>query len=173
MIRDGPSAVPAGMLPTALADPGMVQVQLTWLEQRVEHWIRFGREAGGHIIDRRRRVVRFRPGTIFAFVRWSANDYGTIVSRIDIVRVVAPGQAYSTLPFVRPGGDILLRIAGWPKVAQVLEAIDAVEALDLDPGDAAPDHWRHVHNRIAAGQCPRAYTLERHRAWLKRRELLS
>lgn len=173
MSRDCPSASPVGMLPTALADPGMAQVQLTWIEQRIEHWIRFGREAGGHIIDRRRRVVCFRPGTIFAFVRWSANDYGTIFSRIDIVRVVAPGQAYSTLPFVRPGGDILLRIAGWPKVAQVLEAIDAVEALDLDPGDAAPDHWRHVHNRIAAGQRPRTYTRERHRAWLKRRELLS
>ena len=173
MSRDCPSASPVGMLPTALADPGMAQVLLTWIEQRIEHWIRFGREAGGHIIDRRRRVVCFRPGTIFAFVRWSANDYGTIFSRIDIVRVVAPGQAYSTLPFVRPGGDILLRIAGWPKVAQVLEAIDAVEALDLDPGDAAPDHWRHVHNRIAAGQRPRTYTRERHRAWLKRRELLS
>lgn len=166
-----PLGLPAGLLPTALAGTGMAQVELTWIAQRIEHWLRFGREAGGRILDRRRRIVQFRPGTVFAFVRWSANDYGTIFSRIDIVRVVAPGAPYTTLPFVRPGGESLLRIEGWPKVAQVLGQIDAVEALDLDPGDAAPDHWRHVHNRIAAGHSPRAYTIERHRAWRRRREL--
>ncbi len=166
------SRLPAGLLPTALAASGIAQVELIWVEQKIEHWIRFGREAGGCILDRRRRIVEFPPGTIFAFVRWSANSYGTIFSRIDIVRVVAPGEPYATLSFVRPGGDILLRIEGWPKVAQVLAAIDAVEALDLEPGDVAPDHWRHVHNRIAAGHQPRDYTAERHRAWLQRRELL-
>ena len=50
-------------------------------------------------------------------------------------------------------------------------ATDAAEAAGVDPCDAAPDHWRHVANRIAAGQPPRPYTLERHRAWLKRREI--
>ncbi len=77
----------------------------------------------------------------------------------------------SRRPFVRPGGDILLKIEGWPKVSQVLAAIDATEAARVDPCDAAPDHWRHVANRIAAGQAPRLYTLERHHARLKRREI--
>ena len=31
--------------------------------------------------------------TVFAFVRWAANDYGTVISRIDIVRPVEPGAA--------------------------------------------------------------------------------
>ena len=53
----------------------------------------------------------------------------------------------------------------------MLAAIDATEAARVDPCDAAPDHWRHVANRIAAGQQPRPYTIERHRAWLKRREI--
>ncbi|WP_156448043.1 DUF2840 domain-containing protein, partial [Sphingobium sp. CCH11-B1] len=39
------------------------------------------------------------------------------------------------------------------------------------PCDAAADHWRHVHNRIAAGHQPRLYTIERHHAWLKRWEI--
>jgi hypothetical protein len=116
-------------------------------------------------------VVSFRPGAIFAFVRWTANDYGTIASRIDIVRAVTPGEPYTTLPFVRPGGDILLHVESWPKVSQVLAAIDAAEAAGVDSCDAAPDHWRHVHNRITAGHQPRPYTMERHRAWLKRREI--
>jgi hypothetical protein len=146
----------------------LTRVELTWFEKRIEHWIRFGRIAEETIVDRRRRVVSFAPGAVFAFVRWAANDFGTIVSRIDIARAVIPGEPYSTLPFVRPGGEILLRIDGWPKVNDVLRAIDAVEACGVDPTDAAPDHWRHVHNRLAAGQQPRPYTLARHKAWLLR-----
>ena len=90
----------------------LTRVELTWLEKRIEQWIRFGRIAEETIVDRRRRVVSFAPGAVFAFVRWAANDFGTIVSRIDIARSVTPGEPYSTLPFVRPGGQILLRIDG-------------------------------------------------------------
>lgn len=110
------------------SDDGMTRVDLTWIEKRIEHWIRFGRVAVNEIVDRRRRIVRFRPGAVFAFVRWASNDYGTIISRIDIVRAVSVGESFTTLPFVRPGGDILLKIEGWPKVSQVLAAIDAAEA---------------------------------------------
>ena len=149
----------------------MTHVQLTWIEKRIEHWIRFGRIAKDEIIDRRRRIVSFRPGAIFAFVRWSANDYGTVSSRIDIVRAVGAGEPFTTLPCVQPGGDIMLTIEGWPKVSQVLGHIEAVDGAGVDPCDVAPDHWRHVHNRIAAGHQPRGYTMERHRAWLKRREI--
>jgi hypothetical protein len=165
------SRVRGGPGPLARPVDGLTHVELTWIEKRIEHWIRFGREAHDQVLDRRRRVVSFRPGSIFAFVRWAANDFGTIISRIDIVRAVEPGASYQTLPFVRPGGDILLKIAGWPNVEQVLQHIDAVEAAGVDPCDVAPDHWRHVHNRISAGQAPRAYTIERHRAWLQRREI--
>jgi hypothetical protein len=147
----------------------LTRVELTWLEGRVEHWIRFGRDCGETILDRRRRILAFAPGSIFAFVRWAANDFGTIISRIDIVQAVARGDAHQTLPFVRPGGDILLRISGWPKIERVLKAIDAVESLDIDPADAAPEHWRHVHNRVLVDESPRPYSYEQHRAWLLRR----
>jgi hypothetical protein len=115
-------------------------------------------------------VLSFAPGSIFAFIRWASNDFGTVVSRVDIVRAVSPTEPYQTLPFVRPGGDILLRISGWPKVERVLQEIDAIDALGIDAADAAPDHWRHVHNRLAAGEPARRYTLEQHRAWLLRRK---
>jgi hypothetical protein len=146
----------------------LTHVELTWLEKRIEHWIRFGRIAEERVVNRRTRVVSFAPGNVFAFVRWASNDFGSIISRIDIVRAVALGEPYSTLPFVRPGGEILLRIAGWPKVSRVLQAIDQVEAIGVDPADAAPDHWRHIHNRLSAGEEPRPYTSGRHGAWLLR-----
>jgi hypothetical protein len=147
------------------------EVELLHLKGRTEHWIRFGREVEERVLDRRRRVFCFAPGSVFAFVRWAANDYGTIISRIDILRAVRPGEAFSTVPWVRPGAEILLRISGWPKVQRVLAAIDDVERAGIDPADACADHWRHVANRIIAGGAPRAYTMERHRAWLRRQRL--
>ena len=158
-----------GPMPSALSHDDMTHVELTWIEKKIEYWIRFGREAHEQVPDRRRRVVSFRPDTIFAFVRWAANDYGTIISRIDIVRAVAPGEPHQTLPFVRPGGEILLKIEGWPKVEDVLRHVDAIEAIGIDADTVSPDHWRHVHNQMAVGQQPRAYTPEQHRAFLLRR----
>ncbi|UXT20428.1 DUF2840 domain-containing protein [Agrobacterium tumefaciens] len=149
----------------------LTHVELTWIEKKIEYWIRFGRIAHERILDRRRRVVSFQPDTIFAFARWAANDFGTIISRIDIVRAVRPGEPYQTLPFVRPGGEILLKIEGWPKMEAVLRHIDLVEAAGIQPHDVAPDHWRHVAHRMKAGEAPRPYTAERHQAWLMRREI--
>jgi Protein of unknown function (DUF2840) len=87
-------------------------------------------------------------------VRRAANDYGTVLPRIDILRAVAPGERYITVPYVRPGGESLLHISRWPKVEKVLPAIEAIEALGIDPADVAPDHWRHVHNRKSVSDRP-------------------
>ena len=144
-------------------------VDLLWIEGRIERWIRFGRIVQETIRSRSESTVGFEPGSVFAFVRWSSNDYGTIESRIDILRAVEHGERCSTVPHVTPGGEMLLRQSGWPKVEAALRAIDQVEALGLAPEDVCPDHWRHVHNRLSTGLAPRAYTELRHEAWLKRR----
>src|SRR3546814_16257929 len=88
----------------------------------------------------------------------SAPRTGTVFPSTTLVR--SPTQ---TGPGFTPGGEVLLRVDGWPNVQRVFEAIDTVDALGIDPADAAPDHWRHVHNRLAANENPRPYTLERHR----------
>ncbi|WP_435656004.1 DUF2840 domain-containing protein [Brucella pituitosa] len=151
--------------------PFITLVELTFQKKEVKRWIRFGHKTSEQIIDRRRSLIGFAPGSVFAFVRWASNDYGTIVSRIDILRAMGRGEPFQTVPFVRPGGEILLRIDSWPKVQRVLALIDAVDALGVNPADVAPDHWRHVHNRLSAGQEPNPYTPERHAAWLNRRRI--
>lgn len=147
------------------------QVELLWLEGQIERWIRFGAQAGERIIDRRRRLVEFRPGAVFALVRWRSGDYGTVESRIAILRAVSPGEGFTTYPYVAPGAEILLNLNGWSKVQAVLAAIDAVEGLGLRAQDVAPDHWRHVGARLGVGLSPRVYDRARHRAWLLRRRL--
>lgn len=150
---------------------GITTVELTWVEQATERWIRFGAPLLDQILDRRRRLLSFAANSVFAFVRWASTDYGTILSQLDIVRAVTPGEAYTTLPCVTPGGELLLHLHGWPKVRACLALVDRVEDLGVDPCAVAPDYWRHAHNRLIAGYTPRAYSLARHRAWLLRREL--
>jgi hypothetical protein len=153
--------------------PLLTEVELIWIEGRAERWIRFGCSIGETIIDPRQRILTFRPRSVFAFVRWASNGFGTTLSRIDIVRAVDHGDAHQTLPGVRPGGEILLRLSSWPKVEHALQAIDAVEALGIQPADVAPNYWRHLHNRLLAGEQPRRYDRGQHRAWLLRRRLAS
>ncbi len=150
----------------------LTEVELLWLEKRIENRIRFGRAVEQKILDRRRRLLSFAPGSIFAFVRWTSSDFGTVISRMDILRAVAPGQRCSTVPYVKPGGEIILRLSGWPKVERALQLIDAVEALDINPADAAHDYWHHVHNRLSVNENPRPYTRARHQAWLHRQRVM-
>lgn len=148
-------------------------VELLWLKGRIENRIRFGHPTSERMVDRHRRVLSFCPGSIFAFVRWTSNDFGTVLSRIDIVRAATPGQSYSTLPWVIPGGESLLRLSGWTKVERVLQLIETIEGLQIDPVEAAPDYWHHVHNRLSVNETPKVYTRARHQAWLHRREVTS
>lgn len=152
---------------------GLTRVELTYVPDRVEQWIRFGRCETDRFVGPHERVLTFAPGSIFALVRWAANDYGTILSRIDIVRALKPGAASQRLPFMRPGGEILLRLAGWPKVEKVLRLIDGVEMLGIEPPDVAPHYWRHVHNRMAIALAARSYGRLQHYAWLRQKELWS
>ena len=97
-------------------DHPRTRVELLHLEGRIERWIRFGRVVEEEILDRRRRALWFAADSLFAFVRWASGDYGTLVSRIDILRACRAAEPLTTVPGVSPGGEVLLRVTGWPKV---------------------------------------------------------
>lgn len=150
--------------------PVLTEVELIFIEKHTEHWLRFGCQSRERILDRRRRVVAFVPGELFALVRWEGNEYGTVSSRLDIVRTCAAHEPISTIPGITPGGDVLLRLEGWLRVKRAFDAIAAIEALGIDPADVAPDWWRHLHNRIVCRAPFRVYGPAQHRAWLLRRQ---
>ena len=141
-------------------------VHLTWKEGRLERWIRFGRIVGETVLNSSEKRVAFAHGAVFALMRWSSNDYGTVESRIDILRAVRAQEPCSTVPCVTPGGELLLRLSGWPKVEAALRSIDTVESYGITPEEVCPDHWRHVHNRLNDALEPGTYTPARHAAWL-------
>ena len=167
---DAPPRQPAE---TRLGDgPQLTHVRLFWREVEREDWLKFGKPVANRIVDRRHRVEWYAAGQVFGLVRWASNEYGTVRSTLAIVRAVDMGEPATPVPQVDPCGDVLLSVHGWPKVAQVFRLIDAIEASGIDPCDVAPDHWRHIHNRLAARDVPRSYSPARHRAWLQRKALL-
>lgn len=152
--------------------------QLTWVELvfdpgRTERWIRFGRASDQRIVSRRNRFVGFRPGAVFAFVRWSCGEHGTVASRLDILQAADATRDRIAIPGVVPGAVSLLRLSGWPCVRKALETIDAVEAAGFDAEAAAPDYWRHVTARLGVGLEALPYTAERHRAFHLRQQVTS
>lgn len=167
---DAPPQRPAE---TKLSDgPQLTHVTLFWRKGEREDWLKFGKPVAERIVDRRQRIESYAAGQLFGLVRWAANEYGTVRSNLDVVRAVEAGEPITPVPQVDPGGDVLLSVHGWPKVAQVFRLIDAIEASGIEPCDVAPDHWRHIHNRMAGLEAPRDYSPARHQAWLQRRTLL-
>lgn len=165
--------------PVVMAGPSSHSTEpLTWVELvfdpgRTERWIRFGQAVDQRIVSRRNRFVAFRPGAVFAYVRWAANAYGTVVSRLDILQAADPTRDRIAISGVVPGAVSLLRLSGWPRVRRALDLIDVVESGGFEPGEVAPDYWRHVHARMAVSLPPLAYTAERHRAFRLRQQVSS
>ncbi len=108
-----------------------------------------------------------------AFVRWTSNDFVTVLSWIDILRAAAPSQRYSTVPWINPGGEKSAATI-WLGKGRARSAADRCgRGTRIDPADAAPDYRHHVHNRPSVNEAPRTYTRGRHRAWLHRRKVTS
>jgi hypothetical protein len=167
------SAPPSQPAAAATGDGSpLTHVTLFWRKGEREDWLKFGKPVAERIVSRSERVESYAPGQMFGLVRWASSEYGTIRSSFDIVRAVGAGEPVTPIALVDPGGEVLLSVHGWPKVARLFRLIDAIEADGIDPCEVAPDHWQHIHNRMAAREAPRDYTPARHRVWLQRKALL-
>ncbi len=144
----------------------LTRVDLTFIPQRVNHWLRFGQPLRESVRDRWRRIALFVPGAVLCRVLWEANEYGTTRWQLGVLQAGDTGQTLQRMSGVLPGAVRLLHVSGEPKVQQVLRLIDTIEALGFAPADAAPAYWRTVHNRLSVHQPPPIYSPERHAAHL-------
>jgi hypothetical protein len=151
--------------------PIHMRVSLAFVEHRVNVWLRFGRPACETVLDRWRRVATFEPGAVCCRVKWIGNDHGTALWQLAVLQAPMPFECAQRVAGVQPGALLLLRAHGEAQVKAVLDVIDAVEALGIDPCAVAVTYWRTVGNRLAARQPLPAYSMERHAAHLARRAL--
>ena len=145
-------------------------VEIAFYPEFQNHWLRFGEADEWRDLDRRRALAFFKPGRVFGYVRWLANEYGTLEWRISLVQTIQPqggsSRILSKIPGVSPGGEVLLLVTGNTRVKQALLLVDEIEAMGIDPEQVSPAYYRHVHNRITAGKPIRPYSYAQHEAHL-------
>lgn len=162
----GPTVPQAPLQTMAPQRPTGMRVSLAFVEHRVNIWLRFGQPTVEIVLDRWRRVAMFTPRTVCCRVKWIGNDYGTALWQLMVLQAPTPFEDAQRVAGVLPGARILLRADGEAQVKAVLAAIDAIEALGIDPCTTASTYWRTVGNRLAARQPLPTYTAERHAAHL-------
>lgn len=168
MTQPSPIAVqtwPHAALPP---QPAPMRVSLAFVEHRVNLWLRFGQPVCETVLDRWRRVATFAPNAVCCRVKWIGNDYGTALWQLLVLQAPMPFDGAQRIAGVVPGARILLRADGEQQVKAVLEKIDAIEALGIEPAAVAATYWHTVGNRLAARQPLPDYTSERHAAHLAR-----
>lgn len=151
----------------------LTRVEIVFYPEHVNHWLRFGVPDEQHDLDRRRSIALFLPGRVFGYVRWRANEYGTRDWRFSVIKSAEPSRFLSRVEGVYPGGEVLLLAVGNTKVKRILAVVDVLEEAGFEPAGVSPDYYRHVHNRITAGQPIRSYTDQQHTAHLVARQVMS
>jgi hypothetical protein len=160
------SGMPHSVRPNDAAEASLTRVSLAYLEQRINLYLRFGHPVREMRIDRWRRCAFFSPATTFCRVHWESSEYGTTRWQLLVLRTCAPLDGMQRIAGVQPGARLLLRAEGGRQAAPVLQKIDAIESLGLDPAAVSPAYWRTLHNRLIARMPLPAYTAERHAAYL-------
>jgi hypothetical protein len=160
------SGMPNSDRPNDATEASLTRVMLAYVEQRINLYLRFGHPVRELRIDRWRRCAFFAPATMFCRVHWESNEYGTTRWQLLVLRTCRPLDGMQRIMGVQPGARLLLRAEGGRQAAPVLQRIDAIEALGLDPAAVSPAYWRTLHNRLIARMPLPAYTAERHTAYL-------
>ena len=140
----------------------LTRATVLFFADKVNDRVRFGRLAGERIIDRRARIALFAPGSLFGYVQWRANRFGTEHWRFYVLRAGTPGERLVTVPGIAPGAHILTSLAGQVRVQRALELIDQIEAGGVDTADVPESYWRVVQNRLVAGLACRPYAADEH-----------
>ena len=108
--------------------------------------LRFGDPVFTFPFVRNRSFVAFKPGQIFAYVRWRKNDYGTVHWQLIIAR--AGRETLSQIyPGIYPCADVLFRARGVKAVKDTLIWLDRLEAKSSKPlTDLPVSFWRKAQN---------------------------
>jgi hypothetical protein len=149
----------------------MTRVSLMFVADRFNAWLRFGQPIDVEIVDDELRRAYFAPRSVFAYVRWSANDYGTREWNLMVLRARDLAERMYRVRGVEPGAEVLLSVCGAARVRRALALIDAIERAGIPAEQVSPSYWSAVHGRIAANVEVRAYGRAEHEASRQRAAL--
>lgn len=144
----------------------LTRVELFYLEDHINYWLRFGDYRFEKNLDRRRAFVWFKPGQMFCYIRWWSNDYGTQGWTLAILQAQEQREnCMEYYPGISPGAEILLRVKGGTYVKRVLEILDKIEGEDINLSEVSQNYYRYLGPCITTGNIPHFYDRTQHKAW--------
>jgi hypothetical protein len=98
-----------------------------------------------------RKLAVFSAGQVFGYERWRGDKYGTQAWSLWVCETVDTG-AYTQVPGVMPGANLLLHVRGKTKVKRALACLDALREDQNSLENRPAELWCDLHHRLLAGQ---------------------
>ena len=118
----------------------MTAVLCHYGKDKFNHRLRFGVPQALVKLDSYRKIAVFKPYSIFGYIRWRADKYGTQDWRFYILESQS-GGLLPPIPGVMPGAKILVSVQGKSRVQRSLLQIDRLESLVLNGLEALPSSY--------------------------------
>ena len=123
-------------------------VQIHFVRGMINHRLRFGKPEAKTKLDKYRSLASFPEGSIFGYIRWRANEYGTIDWRVYVLKAQADGFI-SKVAGVAPAVKILVSAQGKPAAQRCLKALDKLEKEAGGTLDNVPEsYWSGFNNAL-------------------------
>ena len=150
----------------------LTAVYIRYRKNRINHRLRFGTPVIETRLGWHSRLASFKPGHIFGYIRWSANDYGTQDWRLFVCKAggfhsqnlgldggnTGHHNRLTRIPGVLPGAHILLQSQGKARVKRALGYIDTLEKETNQLALVTESYWRHLHNRLEVNLPPHDFS---------------
>ena len=158
-------AQPLPVVASVTHDTPLTRVSLAFIEHRIRLDLRFGHPLRELPLHSGWRCAVFLPDALFCRTHWACLDDGSVIWQMMVLQTCMPWHGMRRVAGIQPGAQLLLHAQGEQSLQSVLQQIDAIEALDIDPVAVSPAYWRTLGEHLAAQQSLPAYTVAQHVAY--------
>ena len=124
----------------------LTQVQIHFVKDIINHRLLFGQPNEMIKLDRFRRLVVFKPDQIFGYIRWRANQYGTVEWKLYVLKTGEAGQM-TQVSGISPAVKILVSVSGRERMKRALPIMDRIKANAKDGLLGVPEsYWKVVES---------------------------
>lgn len=158
-------APPLPVLASVTHDTPLTRVSLSLVEHRIRLALRFGHPLRVLRLSTGWRCAVFQLEAVFCRTHWACLDDSSERWQLMVLQACMPWHGMRRIAGIQPGAQLLLHAQGEQSVQSVLQQIDAIEALGIDPVAVSPVYWRSLGEHLVARQSLPAYTVAQHVAY--------
>ena len=126
----------------------LTHVQIHFVKDIINHRLLFGEPYELITLDRFRRLAVFTPNEIFGYIRWRANQYGTVEWRLFVVKSGVAGHM-TQIQGISPAVKILISVSGRNGMKRALSTLDVLKENTKNGLQGVPEsYWKVVQSAL-------------------------